>query len=83
MHSIISLYTEWLRPESDYPHLFLNTLATPLGEGEASRYLTKYFKPWGLDISGVTLLRKVLSNTYCNAANIGIISPSGICQFVY
>jgi hypothetical protein len=77
MHDIIDVYIQSLRPKSSHPNLFLNTLAKPLGDGEASRFLTKYFKSFGLTLSGATSLRKVLSNTFWDAANDGIISKSG------
>jgi hypothetical protein len=77
MHSIIAVYIKELRPVSEYPHLFLNTYGRPLSQGEASRYVTKFFKPFGLNLSGVTSLRKVLSNAYVNAFHDGDITQQG------
>jgi len=83
MHSIITLYIKELRPSSTHPQLFLNVYGKPLGQGEASRCLTRYFEPFGLQLSGVTTLRKVLSNCYCDAFADGSITQQGKCTRVY
>ena len=78
LHSFITLYIDELRPASEYNELFLNIYGRPLGQGEASRCLTKYFKSFGLTLSGSTSLRKVLIDTYWNALNDGTITQQGL-----
>lgn len=76
MHSIITLYIDILRPQSDSEYLFLNIYGRPLGQGEASKYLTKYFRQFGLQLTSTTV-RKVLVYTYAQAFHDGVISKTG------
>jgi hypothetical protein len=77
MHSFIKLYIDILRPASDSNVLFLNAYGRPLANGDASRGLTKYFKQFGLKLSGCTTIRKVLIETYQGAFAEGTISQTG------